>query len=50
MQKLQKAEVIVADFDKIAAYIYHLKDTKWIQGTWAGIEPVMRKYEETKVN
>ncbi|KAF6204411.1 hypothetical protein GE061_002752 [Apolygus lucorum] len=48
LQSLLKAEVILADFDKIAEHLYHLKDTKWIQGTWAGVEPIIREYEKIK--
>uniref|UniRef100_A0A0A9Z6S5 Glyoxylate/hydroxypyruvate reductase A n=1 Tax=Lygus hesperus TaxID=30085 RepID=A0A0A9Z6S5_LYGHE len=48
LQSLLKADVILADFDKIAEHIYFLKETKWIQGTWAGVEPIIKEYDKIK--
>ncbi|BES97313.1 D-isomer specific 2-hydroxyacid dehydrogenase, NAD Hypothetical protein domain [Nesidiocoris tenuis] len=49
LSQLQKAEVILADFDKISNYINQLKETKWIQGTWAGVELLLRQYAKNQI-
>lgn len=42
------SEIIVADFDLIIPYIYHLPRAKWVQGTWAGVEGLMEKIDKSK--
>lgn len=38
MEELLNSEVVVADFNLIAPFLSKLKKTKWLQGTWAGID------------
>lgn len=41
MEKLFNSEIVIADFNLIAPFLNTLKKTKWIQGTWAGIDFLM---------
>ncbi|XP_057657240.1 glyoxylate/hydroxypyruvate reductase A-like [Diorhabda carinulata] len=47
-KKFRDSQVIIADFDLIAPYIYNLSQTKWVQGTWAGVEKLMEKVDKSK--
>nr|CAD7442295.1 unnamed protein product [Timema bartmani] len=47
LQPLKEAEVIVADCNLLAPYLYHL-NAKWIQGTWAGVEPLLNSIDSSK--
>lgn len=38
LEELFKSDVVVADFNLIAPFLNQLKNTKWVQGTWAGID------------
>ncbi|KAG8227557.1 hypothetical protein J437_LFUL000657 [Ladona fulva] len=40
---LKASEIIICDPEGICPYLYELTNTKWIQGTWAGVE-VYKKY------
>ncbi|KAI4465918.1 2-hydroxyacid dehydrogenase-related [Holotrichia oblita] len=39
--KLKSSEIIVADFNLLAPVLYNLPKTKWVQGTWAGVDKLM---------
>lgn len=41
VQELKESEIIIADFDLLAPYAYDLRKTKWVQGTWAGIDALL---------
>ncbi|XP_014245321.1 uncharacterized protein LOC106664266 isoform X2 [Cimex lectularius] len=47
-EKLNSADVVIADFDAVAPYLFDLTNVKWLQGTWAGIEPVIKAYNKRK--
>ncbi|KAF2894254.1 hypothetical protein ILUMI_11915 [Ignelater luminosus] len=38
---ITNAEIIVGDYDLLAPHIYNLPKTKWVQGTWAGLDAIM---------
>ncbi|CAH1105244.1 unnamed protein product [Psylliodes chrysocephalus] len=38
----RESEIIIADNNLIALYLYDLPNIKWIQGTWAGVERIMK--------
>ncbi|GJQ86442.1 hypothetical protein Trydic_g10349 [Trypoxylus dichotomus] len=40
-QKLKDSEIIVSDFDLLVPVIYDLPKSKWIQGTWAGVDKLI---------
>jgi hypothetical protein len=49
MRILKQAEIIVADNNLLGKQLYNLPDTKWVQGTWAGVETLMQYYDASKV-
>jgi phosphoglycerate dehydrogenase-like enzyme len=44
----KKSEIIIADFDLLCNYLYELPNTKWVQGTWAGIDKLIPQIESSK--
>lgn len=34
--------MVVGDYDLLGPYLYSLPNLKWMQGTWAGVETLMR--------
>lgn len=48
MEQLNKTEVVVADYDKIAPYMYSLPKVRWVQGTWAGVETFVSGVDQSK--
>lgn len=41
-EELLNSELIIADFNLIGPYLNRLKKAKWVQGTWAGLDFVLR--------
>ncbi|KAK7865560.1 hypothetical protein R5R35_010098 [Gryllus longicercus] len=48
LKQLQESEVIIADYNLIAPYLYCLPKARWVQGTWAGAEPIFKAYDASK--
>lgn len=38
----KNSQIIVADFDLLSSFLYELPNAKWIQGTWAGVETLLK--------
>ena len=45
-----ESEILVMDGDLLAPHIYDLPRTKWVQCTWAGVEPLFKYYNPSRVN
>lgn len=39
--KLKSSEIIIADFDLLTPVLHNIPKTKWVQGTWAGVDKLM---------
>ncbi|XP_064213238.1 glyoxylate/hydroxypyruvate reductase A isoform X2 [Tribolium castaneum] len=39
--QFKRSEILVCDFDLVGNYLYDLPNTKWMQGTWAGVDKLM---------
>lgn len=38
LQLLQNSEIVIGDPNLICPFLYEMNNTKWIQGTWAGVD------------
>lgn len=45
MEELLNSEIVIADFNLIAPFLYKMRKTKWLQGTWAGVDFLVPKVD-----
>ncbi|XP_044266379.1 glyoxylate/hydroxypyruvate reductase A HPR2-like isoform X2 [Tribolium madens] len=43
--QFKQSAVLVCDFDLVGKYLYDLPNTKWMQGTWAGVDKIMPLFQ-----
>lgn len=48
IDSLRKAEVLVTDGPFLMQLLYSIPSTKWVQNSWAGVEPVIKKLDHSK--
>ncbi|XP_003695020.1 uncharacterized protein LOC100864050 isoform X1 [Apis florea] len=50
LSKLQNADILITDCDLFLPYINKLPSLKWVQTTWAGIEPLASNLKDKNIN
>lgn len=47
-ESLNKSEILIGDYTRVAPFLYDLTNVKWLQATWAGAEDLFDRVDPAK--